>query len=456
MPWQQLVADVGGEIDPSSGLPAYREVVVTVPRQEGKTTLFLSWQIHRSLSPRWVQPQRSVFTAQSGKDARDKWLDEIYPMIKASSLFRFVDGGDRGMNRGMGNESIRWRTGSLIRLLSTSTSSGHSKTLHQAVEDELWHDTDERREQGLRPAMVTVPDAQLLTCSTAGTTASVVLNRKVAAGRRAVEEDRGSGICYVEFSAPADWDPADDAAFFGFMPALCPDPPCRCGGGRWRHTKTLDVVRQERDAMDPAEFARAYGNVHPTLVGPTVLDVEGWARLADEQSRPVDPVAFAVDVNPDRSRSTIAVGGVRADGLGHVELVDYRPGTGWVRERLVDLVARWRPCAVVIDGAGPAGSLVADLERAGLELVFVSARDAVQACGAFVDAVAQGTVRHRPADVLDAAVSGATTRPLGDAWAWARRGTAVDICPLVAATLALWGWTVHGGKAKARPRFAWA
>ncbi len=66
MPWQRDVAAVACEINPDTGLPAYREVVVTVPRQSGKTTLFLAWQIHRTQSLRWVQPQRSVFSAQTG------------------------------------------------------------------------------------------------------------------------------------------------------------------------------------------------------------------------------------------------------------------------------------------------------------------------------------------------------------------------------------------------------
>src|SRR5258708_39354768 len=79
MPWQRDVADIGCEIDPVSGLPAYREVIVGTPRQQGKTTLYLTWQIQRCTSPRWDQPQRSAFTAQSGKDARDKWLDELFP-----------------------------------------------------------------------------------------------------------------------------------------------------------------------------------------------------------------------------------------------------------------------------------------------------------------------------------------------------------------------------------------
>ena len=32
MPWQQFVADVALEVDPSTGRLAYREVVLTVPR----------------------------------------------------------------------------------------------------------------------------------------------------------------------------------------------------------------------------------------------------------------------------------------------------------------------------------------------------------------------------------------------------------------------------------------
>src|SRR6266853_504 len=59
MPWQGDAAMVGCEIDRATGLPAYREVIITVSRQQGKTTLYLSWQIHRCTAPRWAQPQRS-------------------------------------------------------------------------------------------------------------------------------------------------------------------------------------------------------------------------------------------------------------------------------------------------------------------------------------------------------------------------------------------------------------
>jgi hypothetical protein len=49
------------------------------------------------------------------------------------------------------------------------------------------------------------------------------------------------------------------------------------------------------------------------------------------------------------------------------------------------------------------------------------------------------SLRYVPRPALDAAVAGAAKRPLGDSWAWARRGLSVDICPLVAVSLARWG-----------------
>jgi phage terminase large subunit-like protein len=51
MAWQREVADVTGEIDPETGRLFYRTVVVTVMRQQGKTTLTLPVWVQRAL--RW-------------------------------------------------------------------------------------------------------------------------------------------------------------------------------------------------------------------------------------------------------------------------------------------------------------------------------------------------------------------------------------------------------------------
>ena len=49
LPWQRLVADIAFEVD-ERGRYAYPLVVVSVPRQSGKTTLVLSNAVHRCLS----------------------------------------------------------------------------------------------------------------------------------------------------------------------------------------------------------------------------------------------------------------------------------------------------------------------------------------------------------------------------------------------------------------------
>jgi hypothetical protein len=379
----------------------------------------------------------------------------------------------------MGNEYIRFVNGSLIRLLSTSSSSGHSKTLHQSVLDEIWHDTDNRREQGLGPAMITIADAQVLVCSTAGTAASVVLDRQMELGRAAAEEDSGHGIAYFEYSAPDGWDPLDEDSYFGFMPALCPDPPCRCGDGEWRHTITLDAIRSERVSMEAAEFARAYGNV-PDRSGMRAGAgfAAAWADLADPASQISGPVALAVAVAPDESpwagSCSIAVAGRRADGLAHGELTELpRQGTAGLVARILELAREWDPCVLVLNPAGAAGALEKELLEHGFgpwkrvidlptgrwtevnvnarPLLATSAREYAQACGALAQDVANGRWRHLGQAPLDAAVEGARTRSLADAWAWSWKGATADISPLEAVTLARHGHAAFGVKAPPSP-----
>jgi hypothetical protein len=107
---------------------------------------------------------------------------------------------------------------------------------------------------------------------------------------------------------------------------------------------------------------------------------------------------------------------------------------------------------------------MADFDEAGIELTKPKARDAAAACGALYDAVVRPpdapsdwapTLRHIPHPALSAALAGAGKRPLGDAWAWDRRGTSVDISPLVAATLARWAYTTRPRQESSVPLVAW-
>lgn len=412
MPWQQLVADIATEIDTTTGKPAYREIVVTVPRQSGKTTLVLALELHRALW--WGAPQKIAYTAQTGWDARRKLIDDQAPMLMGSPLRAAV----AKVIRGAGNEAVIFKNSSRIDVLASTESAGHGRTIDLAVLDEAFSDTDDRREQALLPAMATRADAQLLVVSTMGTEASTYLNRKIETGRAAIVDDIGGGIAYFEWSADPGADIDDPATWSSCMPAL-------------GHTISEAVVRHARQTMSEGDFRRSMLN-QKTISDERVLSVQAWDAVVSDDVQPDGKLRFAVDVNPDRSAASIAV----ADELGRCELIDYRPGVSWLVERTVELCTRWE-APVVLDSYSPAGSVADDLQSRGVQVIRYGTREVAHACGLFFDRVIDGKVQIRKHEKLDLAAAGARRRTAGDAWLWARKDGDCDISPLIALTLAV-------------------
>ncbi len=430
MPWQQYVADVILEVDPATGLLVYREYVITVPRQSGKTTLLLAKMVHRALA--FGTRQRILYTAQTRGAARMKWEDEHVATLESSRYRKLFT-----VRRQLGQEAIRWKNGSKHGITSNTEKAGHGETLDEGVIDEAFAQEDDRLEQAFKPAMITRPQPQQGVVSTAGTRKSLYLRGKVDAGRERCEAGAGDSVAYFEWSAPDDADPGDPRTWWACMPAL-------------GHTVSEAAIRADFESMKLPEFRRAYLNQWPDAVVDQwrVIAEDAWRALLEAGSEPAGRVAFAIHTSPDRSWTAIAAVGRRADGLLHLEVVDYRPGTRWVAERVADIVRRWDPCAVVVDAASPAGSLIADLEAEGVEVVKPTVQAVGHAYGQFIDAVtpAEGepTLRYLPHSALDLAVAGALTRPIGDAKTWDARGAAVDLSLLIAATNALWGFTTRG------------
>jgi hypothetical protein len=200
-------------------------------------------------------------------------------------------------------------------------------------------------------------------------------------------------------------------------------------------------IAKEHRSMDPRTFAveRLGVGDWPRVTGEdgSVISVKAWLSLVDPRSQPVDPLIFALDVSPDRSSAAVAVAARRDDGLVHVEVMKHKRGTGWVVDWLSERVSKHEPYATVLDGRGPAASLTADLENAGVVVTELDSSEHAEACGVFFDAVDQRTLRHLGTLEMTTALRGAVKRPFGDAWAWSRKSSSVDICPLVAATLAV-------------------
>jgi hypothetical protein len=413
MPWQRQVVDVGLEKDPETGFLAYREVIVTVPRQSGKTALLLCVETDRGIM--WDEPQRVIYTAQTGADARKKLLEDQVPTLERSVLSKLI----KHVHRAQGNEGVLFRSGSRISVAASSKDSGHGFTVDLGVLDECWNDEDDRREQAMLPAMNTRPDAQIWLTSTMGTDRSVYLNRKVEAGRHAASSDKGSGIAYFEWSIPDDADYENPETWWNFMPAL-------------GLTITQGAVSHALETMEESEWLRAYGNRRTKLIHDRVIPLNLWEAvcLSTTEVNRDSPVVFALDVLPARSFGAISA----SDGQ-HVELIEHRIGTGWMVERVRELLQSWNG-TLVIDGGGPAVSVAEDLEAEGITVERMNTAEVAAACACIYDAIADKKVRFRQDGAFDSALDGLARRPIGDRFIWSRSASLSDITPFVAATLA--------------------
>ena len=442
MPWQQHVADVAGELDPTTGSLYYRNIRLLVPRQQGKTALELAVAVHRANA--WSD-QVITYSAQTRIKAREKWQEDH---VKTLNRSPFGPAGRRyWVSLANGNEAIHWRNGSRHGIAAATDTSGHGDVLDLAFVDEAWAHVDNRLEQAFQPAMLTrtrpgLPGAQLWDVSTAGNHRSLYLRRKVTQGRALVEDGGPIRIAYFEWSAAPDDDPEDEATWWGCMPAL-------------GHTIHPDAVRSMLDSMELSEFRRAVLNQWPDEQpqGWEVISRDTWAACADGESRVWDGggIALAADINPERSYGALAIAGLPQQAAGgdilHLEVIDHRAGIAWMVPRIVDVLRTWGPRVVVIDPAGPAGGLIPDLRRELSESEFEqvklpNTREHAQAAEGLYDAAQHRTVVHRNQAPLNFALAGARKRPIGDAWLWARKDLAADVCPLVAATLARWGWLI--------------
>ena len=145
---------------------------------------------------------------------------------------------------------------------------------------------------------------------------------------------------------------------------------------------TPDYLKAEARELDPRGFAverLGVGDWPPTDGSAAqVIPLEKWDALADDPAadgaRMLDPVVLAFDTTPDRSMTSVLACGARADSLPQIEVVDRRPGTGWVAERLAELVERHRVELVYVDAAGPAGSVLHKAAELGVPVEAVSAR----------------------------------------------------------------------------------
>ena len=419
--WQAYVLE-RGLAETEDGQWAALEVGLIVPRQNGKSALLAALL---AASVTILGENQVMASAHEFKTCIELFRSTIGLFESHPDLDRRI----ARVLRGHGNECIELKSGSRIRFVARSRGSGRGFSADRVIFDEAFRLSPEMV-GALLPTMSARPNPQVWYASSAPWADSEQLH---AVRRRGLRGD-SSSLILMEWSAEPDDDPSFPSTWAQANPSL---------GSRVREA----FVESEREAMPAGEFARERLGIPDDEAGGTAMDMALWERCWDGSSKPGRRVSFGVDVT--EGGAAISVASRRPDGKVHVETIEHIDGRAWVVPRLVELHRRHRAVVALDPGAG-AGSLLADLEGAGVEVAKVSTRELAQACGAFAAAIDERTVAHIGQASLTRALGGARRRPVENAWTWSRATSTADVAPLVAATLAFWQASAAPKPSKAR------
>jgi hypothetical protein len=417
--WQALVLEswLGLRDD---GKYAAGRCGLAVPRQNGKNGILEM----RELFGMVVLGEKLLHTAHEVKTAR-KAFSRLASFFENERHYPELAALVEDIRRANGQEAVVLKNGGSCEFIARSKSSGRGFTVDVLVMDEA-QELSEDALEALLPTISAAPRAnpqQIFTGTPPGPKAAGDIFSRV---RNDGLEGCDSRLSWIEWSCLPDADLDDPRNLALANPAL---------GYRLQ----WEVCESERGTLSDAGYGRERLGMWDEASTNQVVDVQTWQRAADPASMAIESLALAVDVSPDRSVSSVALGGLRADGLWHVELDEQRSGTGWLVPWIVARCERNAIRAVVIDGMSPAASLLDELARHKVKVTTTAARDMAAACGTFYDAVMGDLVRHTDQPQVNLALSMGRKRALGDAWAWNRKNAASDITPIVACTLALWG-----------------
>ena len=441
----------------------FRTVLVLMARQQGKTmmseilALFFLYALGVQL----------IIGTSTNLDAAEEVWDGVVDIAETNEeLAEEIE----DIKRSSGRKTITLSGRRRYRIAAANRKGARGKSGDLILLDELREHQDFSAWSAVTKTTMARPNAIVWCMSNAGDGSSVVLrNLRMKAHKKLGDPDginRDAGNTMIQYEELEDFD--DDTL------------------GLFEWSAHPDAVITDRDEWALANPSLGYGFVtERSLASACATDppdefkteclcqwvtttvtppfpVDSWDAGKDENSTIAkdSPLWWGVDVSSDRAHASIAVCGMRPDGAWHVELVEYRSGTGWLVKWFQNAAPNYSGMKVALQSKGaPIGSMM-DVIGAidGIEIIECKGKDVAGWCGRMYDAVASSTetdidavpVYHITQPALDLAANIAATRPLGDgAWAWDRNNSMEDISPLVAVTMALGSATqVEVGKPK--------
>lgn len=411
-----------------------RKVSVWVPRQNGKGAII------EALELAWLflfDEELVVHSAHQHRTSQ-KAYQRLERMIRNTrDLHRRV----RQYRQANGEQQIELYDGRLLQYTTRSRTAVRGFSAPKLVLDEAQELTGEHM-SAMLPTVSAMPNWQVWFFGTPPDDPAAWVY-----GLKADGEAAAPRVAHFDWGLDLDPEDPDDAARIHDMESAYAANPAL---GIRIERETVEDERSPSGLGDGYPKERL-GVWKPRAGGSGVISEQLWRDQVDaEPTRPAD-IALAVVVAHRRTHTAIMAVGPRPTGGMLTSVVDYRPGTHWVVERLAQLKQRWNPVAIAVQDKGPTGSLSEDMNQAGLlppedrdrprrgDLAIPWSDDVADAYGMWVDAVTERRLWHLDEAPLNAAVAATGTRALGGGTAWDYKGD-TDASPVLGSTLAHWAY----------------
>ena len=403
---------------PQAGQLRYRQVVVSMGRQNGKSTLGGIFGLYGLLLHE--KGPQVIGVASNREQANIVFAKVLYNIRNNPPLSKLARPTEtRGITRRDGSGSYKCYPSKSASLQGIPISMCLFDELHISIE-EMW--------QAVVNGQRTRKNGLILGITTAGDEQSHLLKSLYETGKQAANGEKGlERTGFFLWEAPEGATIDDDEAILSANPSIA--------SGRI----DLDTVKSDVRNLPEPDQQRYVLNRFVASTS-TWLPMSAWHKCAGEGvPQQYANLVFAIDRSPDWGFATItATTKDAATGTLHTEVVAriIKPNLDQLL-RLAMALRQHGQCTFVMDGY-VLPELAKELRQRGLSVMTLTLKEIMAACSTAYAKIVQGKVSHPNEDLLRQQMPRAKRKNMGEGWRISRADSSVEIDGVMATIQGLW------------------
>jgi phage terminase large subunit-like protein len=292
--WQRYALERALEHD-ADGHLVWPLVIITVGRQSGKSVLSRAvcmWRLHHA--EHFGEPQTILHVANKRNTAME--------VMRPAGLWAVNKYGKKSVKWGNTEAGIETPDGNRWLIHAANDNAGVGYSVSMAFLDESWRISKSTFMDAIAPTMAMKQDPQAYLVSTAGDSASDLMQtyRQSAIDAMGSDDPDSAEILIMEWSAPVDADPDDVETW-------------RWGSPEWSD-KRETFLRQQWQNVEVSAFKRQYLNQWVARADHWLKD-SWWKETTSTDELPVDAVwTVALESDFDGMGHAVAIAAPDAEG----------------------------------------------------------------------------------------------------------------------------------------------